>query len=121
MESTDLPDEKNQQWLANHVTLPIALGVAITAALGIVTVAYWLYWTNGNRKYDIARAGQQTTNRIVEDESSAVDVTSPVSAEDISRKLKFLEEELISLDKIDGYEAEDLSDTAVRLVPPIPR
>lgn len=118
----EIHEEKRNQWLVDHVTLPVALGIAIVAAMGIVSIAYWLYWTNGNRKYDIARAGQQTGSRIVEDdESSAVDMTRPVGVEDITKKLKFLNEELTSLDKIDGYEAEDLSDQAIQLAAPTSR
>lgn len=115
MEQTD---HTKQQWLLQRITLPVALAIAIVAALGIVTLAYWLYWTNDNRKYDIARAGQQTTNRITEDESAAVDVTSPVTTDEITKKALFLKEELTALDKIDGFEPEDLNDVTIQLIAP---
>lgn len=113
----DTSDER-QLSLADRVTLPMALIVAITAALCIVLVAYWLYWNNDNRKYDIARAGQQTTTRITDDESTAVDVTSAVSIEDIKKKLNFLEKEVAAMDTVDGFEVEDLQDETIQLTAP---
>lgn len=112
------PEGKRTSWLADHITLPIAVAIAVLAALFIVALAYWLYWEDDNRKYDIARAGQQTTNRITEDEVAAVDVTSPVSREEIEKKKTFLQEEVIALDKIDGFEPEDLNDTTIQFVAP---
>lgn len=110
--------DETESLLVQRITLPIAVGLAIVAALLIVATAYWLYWIDDNRKYDIARAGQQTGNRITEDESSAVDVTSPVSENEIKKKVEFLKEELTALDQIDAFEPEDLNDKIIQLVAP---
>jgi Tfp pilus assembly protein PilO len=115
MEQNNIPSSVK---LTDRITLPIALVLAICAALAIVCLAYWMYWTDDNRKYDIARAGQQTTNRITEDETAAVDVTSPVTASEISKKLKFMKQELTALEKIDAFEPEDLNDRTIQLTSP---
>ena len=101
----------------HRISLPGALAIAIAAAMLIVLAAYLLYWNDSNRKYDLARPGQQTENKALSVEDNEADTTSPVDEAAAKQKLDFLNKELKALNGLGQFNPEDLNDENIQLAP----
>lgn len=109
---------KTKKWWPPHFSLATALCLVLVAASILVSFAYWLYWNDSNRKYDLARPGHKDDNEILEIESGEADTTSPVSAATAEQKLKDFNKEVNALDSLGQFDPGDLSDQAIQLSPP---
>jgi len=113
VEAHDVKQEKPS--LLDHVTLELALSVIILLAMIIVACAYGLYWHSKDRKYDIARPGNQAENTALGVEDSESDTTSPVDAKAVERKIDYLKEELRALGGMNGFQPNSMSDESLHL------
>ena len=104
-------------WWPPRLNLVGALAVAIGTACLIVSVAYWMYWTNSNRKYDIDRGGGQAKNQALSVEDDEADTTSPVDAPTAKRKIEYLVKEVTALGGLSKFDPNDLSDQSIQLTP----
>lgn len=99
-----------------QINLFSALMIAIVAALGIVAVAYLMYYENPNRKYDLARGGEEANQALgVEDDEA--DTTSKVTPDAVKLKIDYLDKELQALTSINGFNPGDLNDQNIQLLP----
>lgn len=99
-----------------RINLAGAIAIAIVAACCIVAVAYTMYWNDSNRKYDIARGGEKE-NKALTIEDQEADTTSPVTPSAVKKKLDYLTKELNALNSLNKFNAEDLSDQSIQLLP----
>lgn len=106
-----------QRLTSIRLSLPVALALIILVAIVIVAVAYGIYWNSGDRKYDIARPGNQTDSKILEVEEESRDRTSPVSEADARRKVADFAKEVRAVSGMDSFEPNSVSDQAIKLVP----
>lgn len=100
------------------ISLVGALAIAIVVALVIVAGAYYLYWVNPNRKYDIARAGSRDNNQILTIEDDEADTTSAVDPPAVKRKSEYLSKEINALSTMSDFNADDVSDQNLQLAQP---
>ena len=104
-----------------RTTLPAALIIIIILAATIVAVAYLLYWNSEDRKYDLARGGEQTKNQALNvEDSEAADRTSPVDVPATKKKIEYLQSEIRALGSLGNFESGDVSDQNLQLVEPEP-
>lgn len=94
------------------------LAIVIFAAVCTVGVAYLLYEKNSNRKYDIARPGQNDENKVLNVEDDEADTTSPVTAEVAKDKIERYQRELEALNSLGSFNPEALNDQNIQLAPP---
>jgi hypothetical protein len=117
---SDISTEASQpkrKWLDFDFGLPTALGVIIAAALVIVTAAYMMYLSDSNQKYDLARPGNAEENEALNVIDPDSDITTPVDAPAAKRKIDFLNKEINALNGMNRFNAEDLSDQNLQLLP----
>ena len=120
-ESTQLPESANRLPIWQRTTLPVALMIVILLASAIVAVAYSIYWNSADRKYDLARGGEETKNQALSvEDADAADRTSPVDAPAVKQKMEFLQSEISALSSLGKFESSDLSDQNLQLVEPDP-
>lgn len=100
-----------------HFGLVTALCIAIIVACIIVMIGYLLYLKNPNHKYDIERGGSNEQNQALSVEDDEADTTSPVDAQAAKRKIEYLEKEVNALSTMNRFDASDLSDQTLQLVP----
>ncbi len=113
--ATVVPEPKQTRWKP-QLNLTAAIAIAIFVACCIVAVAYAMYWNDSNRKYDIARGGEKANQALaVEDEEA--DTTSPVTPAAAQNKIEYLTKELTALNSLNRFNADDLSDQSIQLVP----
>lgn len=105
-----------ERWY-EKLSLLQALLVALTGAVIIVTIAFMMYWTNSNRKYDLARPGEKEDNSALEVTDEEADTTSPVDAAAAKQKLDYLNNELKALEGLGQFSPEDLNDENIQLEP----
>jgi hypothetical protein len=118
MTKDQIPPKKNIFETIGFTTINLfgALAIAITTALCIVAVAYYMYLENPNKKYDIARPGEKD-NQSLRVEDDEADTTSPATAAATEQKIEYLTKELKALSTISKFEPEDLTDQNIQLVP----
>lgn len=104
-------------WRLPRVGLYTALGLAISVALAIVAVAYFLYWRSPNRKYDIERGDSSHTNQALSVDDEDADTTNPVDAPAAKRKSDYLQKEIGALNGLNKFDPEDLNDQNLQLSP----
>lgn len=78
-------------------------------SLLLVGISYLSYLNSDQSKYDLARPGSGRS-RVLSNEDEVVDTTSPVSAEDVTKKLESLDKDLKALGGYNTFGPEDLSD-----------
>lgn len=100
-----------------RISLTGALFIAITAAGLIVAAGYLMYWNNPNRKYDLARPGNQEDNKALSVEDDEADTTSPVDEKAAKQKLDYLKKEIKALEGLGQFNPDDLSDENIQLSP----
>lgn len=109
-------EPEKQKNILQRVSLFGALAIAIGAACGIVAIAYMLYWNDPNRKYDLARPGEQD-NQSLKIEDDEADTTSPVTEKAVDNKIEYLEKEIKALNEVSTFHPEDLSDQRIQIAP----
>lgn len=113
-------DQVKKHWLEKLIPQNLglfgALSVAIGAACLIVGIAYYLYFINPNRKYDLARPGEKD-NQLVRVEDDEADTTSAATAAAAQQKIEYLNREVNALNGISKFDPDDLSDQNIQLVP----
>lgn len=102
----------------SKMNLPTMLGLVIFVACLIVAAGYLFYERDSNRKYDIARPGQNEDNQVLNVEDEGADTTSLVTPSAAKQKLRNFEKELEALNGLSSFEPDDLSDQSLQLVPP---
>ncbi|MCA9308835.1 hypothetical protein KC973_00505 [Candidatus Saccharibacteria bacterium] len=85
------------------------LTLVMLVSLLLVLFSYLLYLRSDQSKYDLARPGSNRS-RVLDTEDEAVDTTSPVTVEDVSKKLDALDKELRALNGYNTFGPDDLSD-----------
>jgi hypothetical protein len=100
----------------SKINLSVALAIAISAALVIVAIAHYLYLSDPNRKYDLARPGQKD-NLSLHVEDDEADTTSPATASSASQKTEYLTKEINALGSVSKFDPDDLSDQNIQLTP----
>ena len=118
MSSTDIVKNPLKRIRVSSINLAGALMIAISAALVIVAIAYYLYWINPNRKYDIARAGSRDNNQILTIEDDEADTTSAVDPPAVKRKSEYLSKEINALGTMSNFDANDVNDQNLQLTQP---
>lgn len=118
MSSTDIVKNPLKRIKVPSINLAGALMIAISAALVIVAIAYYLYWINPNRKYDIARAGSRDNNQILTIEDDEADTTSAVDPPAVKRKSEYLSKEINALGTMSNFDANDVNDQNLQLTQP---
>lgn len=101
------PTPLSQSFFA-RLSLVSMLALVVLVSLALVTVSYVIYLNSDQRKYDLARPGANRS-RVLDDEE-AVDTTSPVTAEDVTKKVESLDKELQALGGYNNFGPDDLSD-----------
>lgn len=120
-ESAYSHDSSSKLPIWRRTTLPAALAVVILLAGIIVAVAYALYWNSEDRKYDLARGGEEAKNQALSvEDADAADRTSPVDAPATKQKIEYLQSEVRALGSLGEFESGDLSDQNLQLVEPEP-
>lgn len=109
-------NDSPQKFTLRSMSLATALVIAICTALCIVAVAYYLYLSNPNRKYDLARPGQQD-NASLRVEDDEADTTSPATGSATQQKIEYLTKEINALSGVSKFEPDDLSDQNIQLTP----
>lgn len=99
-----------------NINLTVALTIAVSTALVIVAVAYYLYLSNPNRKYDLARPGQKD-NLSLHVEDDEADTTSPATAAATKQKIEYLTKEINALGSVSKFDPDDLNDQNIQLTP----
>jgi len=102
-------------FISSKFNLFTGLTLVIVVALLIVGLGYSLYWNDENRKYDIARAGDQE-NEALGVVDPAADTTGPVDKNAIKQKIKFLDKEIKALESLNEFNPTDLSNESIQLV-----
>lgn len=92
------------------ISLTQALGILIFISILLVGVGYAQYWNSQDRKYDIARPGNQQENKALDVTDQDENLTTPVDSQAIDKKLRFLQNEKIILDSMNKLESDNLSD-----------
>ncbi len=84
----------------------------------LVVVAYYVYWQDTDRKYDIARPGNAASEQDLKVEDAVIsDATARVDAPATKQKIEFMTKEINALDAINKFDPSDLSDQNIHLVP----
>ncbi len=121
LESTQAHDSESRLPIWRRTTLPAALMIVILLAGAIVVVAYALYWNSEDRKYDLARGGEEIKNQALSvEDPDAADRTSPVDAPATKQKIEYLQSEIRALGSLGKFESGDLSDQNLQLTEPDP-
>jgi len=121
VESEQVPTNEPRQAIWQRITLPAALMIVIVLSGLIVSVAYAIYWNSEDRKYDLARGGDETKNQALNvEDTDATDRTSPVDAPAAQKKLEYLQSEIRALGGLGKFESSDLSDQNLQLTEPDP-
>lgn len=115
MSQDQKPDDK--QTLFERFDLTIILVFTVLIALIIVAISYWMYYNNPQRKYDIARPGDNEINKVLTIEDDTEDTSKPVDLTDAKQKLETLGEELKALGGFNSYGPDGLSDQSLGLQP----
>lgn len=102
----------------SHLSLHTMVFIVICAAAVIVIAGYLMYESDSNRKYDIARPGQQDENRVLTVEDDEADTTSVVTPSIAKQKIENLTKEITGLNAINAFSPDDLSDQNIQLAPP---
>lgn len=113
-------DQQNTNTLeANSIklTLPKALLLVVGAALVLVFIGYFTYWTSQERKYDLARPGQVVDNKGLDVTAPEEDTSKPIDEAAITATLKFLKDEHRALNSMNPLDPANLSDENLQLVP----
>lgn len=111
-----MQEQESPQWY-EKITLVQATGILVCLAMLMVCVGYLVYWNSPDRKYDIARPGNNEQNKATSVEDSFENDTSPVDRAAIEKKRKFLQDEQKALKAMNNFRTPSLSDQSLHLAP----
>jgi hypothetical protein len=109
---------KFKSFVTKH-RLPMALCLAVIAAVGLVAMSVSLYYANGFYRYDLSRPGYERERREISkpEPAKTYDTTSPVTRAAVDDFLEEFDLRLKDLRSFGDFRDTSLSDEDLQIIP----